>query len=84
MNRRHIGVAQPHRGFNQRVEHRLQIEGRAADHLEHVGGRRLLLQRLAQLVEQARVLYGDDGLLSEVAQELDMLVAEWFDLLAEY
>ena len=37
----------------------------------------------AQLVEQARVLYGDDGLLSEVAQELDMLVAEWFDLLAE-
>ena len=84
MNRRHIGVAQPHCGFNQRVEHRLQIEGRAADHLEHVGGRRLLLQRLAQLVEQARVLYGDDGLLSEVAQELDMFVAEWFDLLAEY
>jgi hypothetical protein len=43
-----------------------------------------LPQRLAQLVEQARVLYGDDGLLSEVAQKLDMLVAEWFDLLAEY
>ena len=84
MNRRHIGLAQPHRGFNQRVEHRLQIERRAADDLEHVGGRRLLLQRLAQLVEQARVLYGDDGLLSEVAQELDMFVAEWFDLLAEY
>jgi len=84
MNRRHIGVAQPHRGLNQRVEHRLQIERRAADHLQHVGGRRLLLQRRAQLVEQARVLYGDDGLLSEVAQELDMLVAEWFDFLAEY
>ena len=31
----------------QRVEHRLQIEGRAADHLEHVGGGGLLLQRLA-------------------------------------
>jgi hypothetical protein len=79
-----IGVAQPRRRFHQGIEHGLQIEGRAADHLEHVGGRRLLLQRLAQLVEQARVLYGDDGLLSEVAQELDMLVAEWFDLLAEY
>ena len=76
--------AQPHCGFNQSVEHRLQIERRAADDLEHVGGRRLLLQRLAQLVEQARILYGDDGLLSEVAQELDMLVAEWFDVLAEY
>src|SRR5262245_10735525 len=84
MNRRHIGVAQPHRGFNQRVEHRLQIERRAADDLEHISGGGLLLQRLAQLVEQARVLYGDDGLLSEVAQELDMLVTEWFDLLAEY
>src|SRR5262249_5375268 len=79
-----ISLAQPCRRLDQRVEHGLQVEGRAADHLEHVGGRRLLLQRLAQLVEQARVLYGDDGLLSEVAQELDMLVAEWFDLLAGY
>ena len=49
------------------VEHRLQIECRAADHLEHVGGGGLLLQRFAQLVEQARVLDGDDGLVGEVA-----------------
>ena len=32
--------------FDQRIEHRLQIEGRAADDLEHVGGGGLLLQRL--------------------------------------
>src|SRR5262249_29848004 len=32
-----IGVAQPSRRLDQRVEHRLQIESRAADHLEHVG-----------------------------------------------
>ena len=46
-------------------QHRLQIEGRAADDLEHVGGGGLLLQRFAQLVEQARVLDGDDGLAAK-------------------
>ena len=52
--------------FDQRIEHGLQIEGRAADDLEHVGGGGLLLQRFAQLVEQPRVLDGDDGLGGEV------------------
>ena len=33
--------------LDQRVEHCLKIEGRAADDLEHVGGRGLLLQRFA-------------------------------------
>ena len=61
-----VRVAQPCCRLNQRVEYRLQIEGRAADDLEHVGGRGLLLQRFAQLVEQPRVLYGDDGLIGEV------------------
>ena len=54
------------RRFHQRVENSLQIESGAADDLEHVGGRRLLLQRFAQFVEQPRVLDGDDGLGSEV------------------
>ena len=66
MNRRHVGLAQPGRRFDQRVEHRLQIEGRAADDLEHVGGGGLLLQRFAQLVEQAGVLDGDDSLGGEI------------------
>ena len=68
-----VGVAKSGRRLGQRIEHGLQIEGRAADDLEHVGGGRLLLQRfgqivcaLAQLVEQARVLDGDDGLAGEV------------------
>ena len=30
----------------------------------------------AQLVEQPRVLDGDDGLLSEIAHQLDLLVGE--------
>ena len=52
-------------------------------------GRGLLLQRfaeivgaLAQLVEQPRVLDGDDGLGGEVLHQLDLLVGERPDLLA--
>ena len=51
------------------MEDRHQLAGRTADDLEHLGGRGLLLQRfaqivgaLAQLLEQPRVLDGDDGL----------------------
>ena len=64
-NADHVRLAQPRRRFDQRIEHRLQIEGRAADDLEHVGGGGLLLQRFAQLVEQPRVLDGDDGLAAK-------------------
>ena len=39
--------------FDERIEYGLQIEGRAADDLEHVGGGGLLLQRLAQLAVRA-------------------------------
>ena len=54
----------------------MQIEGGAADHLEHVGGGGLLLQRFAQLIEQARVLDGDDRLAGEARDQLDLLVGE--------
>ena len=77
-----IGLAQACRRLDQRIEHRLQIERRAADDLEHVGGRGLLLERFAQLVEQPRVLDGDDGLRGEVLDQLDLLVGEWPHLLA--
>ena len=42
-----------HRRLDQRVEHRLQVERRAADDLQHVGGRGLLLQRLARVARAA-------------------------------
>ena len=64
------------RRLHQRVEHRLQIEGRAADDLEHVGGGGLLLQRFAQLVEQPRVLDGDDGLSGEVSDQIDLFFSK--------
>ena len=58
------------------LQHWLEIEGRPADHLEHVGGGSLLLQRLAELVEQAGILDGDDGLRGEIRDQPDLLVGE--------
>ena len=46
-----VGVTKAASRFNERLQHRLEIEGRAADDLEYVGGGRLLLQGFAQLVE---------------------------------
>src|SRR5262249_60459903 len=54
-NSRQIGLTQSSGRLDECIEHALQIEGRAADNFEHVGGRGLRLQRLSQLVEQARV-----------------------------
>src|SRR5262249_13692207 len=78
----HVGLAKARRRFGECGEHRLQIEGRAADDLENVGGGGLLLERLAQLVEQSRVLDGDYGLGGEVLDQLDLLVGERAHLMA--
>src|SRR5262249_37260022 len=61
---------------------RLQFTRRTADDLQHLGGCGLLLQRLAQLVEQAGVLDGDDGLVGEALEQLDLLVGERLNSLA--
>src|SRR5215471_7411282 len=61
------------------MEYWLRLEPRTTDNLENVGGGGLLLQRLAQFVEQARVLDGDDRLGGEVRNELDLLVRKWPD-----
>src|SRR5262249_32070224 len=72
----HIRLAQSCGRIDQRIEHGLQIEGRAADDLEHIGGGGLLLERLPQLVEQARVLDGDDGLGGERLEQSDLALGE--------
>ena len=66
-----------------------KFAGRTGDDLSTSRGRGLLLQRfrkiigaLAQLIEQPRVLDGDDGLGSEVLNQLDLLVGEGTHLLA--
>src|SRR5215471_16519311 len=77
-----VGFTQSSSGLDQRLQHRLEIEDRAADVFQYVGGRSLLLQRLAQFVEQAGILDGDDSLGGEVLDQLDLLVGEWANLLA--
>ncbi len=44
-----VRLGKPRRRFDQRLEHRLEVEGGAADDLQHVGGGGLLLQGFAQL-----------------------------------
>src|SRR4030095_1681843 len=60
------------RALDDRVEHRLHIRRRATDNTEHLGSRRLMLQRLAQLrvaflkfFEQSNIFDRDHGLSSE-------------------
>src|SRR6202030_1702625 len=71
-----ISLAQPRRRLDERIEHALQIEPRAAYNLEQVGGGGLLLQRFAeviraltQLIEQPRILDRDDGMFGEGLQQ---------------
>jgi hypothetical protein len=49
-----VRVAKPGRRLRKRIEHCLQIEGGAADHLEHVSGGCLLLQRVGELAFEGR------------------------------
>ena len=84
-----LGLANACGVFQHGLEHGLQLAGRTADDLEHLGGRGLLLQRLAQivgalaqLVEQPGILDRDDGLSSEVRHQLDLLVGKGAYLLA--
>ena len=62
-----------------RVEHRLNVGGRARDDAQDLARRRLLLERLVRLVEQPDVLDRDDRLSGEGLQERDLLLGEWPD-----
>ena len=70
--------------LDERLEDRLEIERRAADHLEDLAGCRLLLQRLGEiavaaleLLEKAGVLDRDDRLIGEGLDQLDLASAVW-------
>src|SRR4029450_5654195 len=81
-NVRVLSFAQSCSRFGKCVQYCLQIKRRTADDLEHIGGGRLLLKGFAQLVQQPRVLNGDDSLGREVLQQLDLFVCEGPYLLA--
>jgi hypothetical protein len=76
------GLADAHRVLQHGLEHRLELAGRAADDLQHLGGRGLLLQRFAQLAQQLRIFDGDHSLGGEVLHQLNLFVGEGADLLA--
>src|SRR6516165_8525496 len=44
-----VGATKAASRFDERLQHRFEIEGRATDDLEHVGGGGLLLQRFGEL-----------------------------------
>ncbi len=78
-----IDPTNPRGALDDGVEHRLHVRRRAADDAEHLGRRRLMLQRLAQFrvalaefLEQAHVLDGDHGLVGEGFKQFDLLVGE--------
>ena len=82
-----VCLAQPARRIADRIEHRLQLVGRARDDAENLARRRLILQRLRDLLraglhllEEADVVDGDDGLVGESLYEVDLPLGEGTDL----
>src|SRR5262249_266769 len=78
-----VGAAKAASRLNERLQNRLEIEGGAADDLEDIGRRSLLLQRLAELaraclyvLEQAHVLDRDQRLIREGRHQVDLFVRE--------
>jgi Ribbon-helix-helix protein, copG family len=61
--RRLAGIAQPRGRLHQGVEHRLEVEGRAADDLEHVARRGLVFERFLELA----------GALTQFAEEASIV-----------
>src|SRR5439155_4768629 len=76
-----VSVTQPARGLDDGAEHRLEVEARAADDIEHIAGRGLVFERLLKVtfarllgLQQSRVLDGDDGLVGEGLQKFDVAI----------
>ena len=76
MDRAALRLAEPRRRLQDGVEDGLDVLRRPADHLEHLGGGGLLLERGFGLAEQACVLHGDDGLVGEALDQRDLLERE--------
>ena len=63
--------------FQYRIEHRGEIAGRAIDDLQYLGRRGLLLQGLARLGQEPRILYRDHCLGREILQQRNLSVGKW-------
>jgi hypothetical protein len=89
INNRIVCAAQARRRINDALKYRLQMELRAANNTQNVARSGLVLERLAKLsspslhlLEQPRVLDGNDGLVGEGLEQIDLLVGEGTDLSA--
>jgi hypothetical protein len=78
-----VSAAEARHRLHQRVEDRLEVDGRAVDDLEHVAGGSLLLQRSLEIararphfVKQSDIADGDYSLIGERLQQGDLFVAE--------
>src|SRR4030095_2201261 len=69
-------LTQPCGTFYHRIEHRLDIGRRTGDHAQDLTHRRLLLQRLLELVEQPHVLKCDHCLVGKSFEQLDLRSGE--------
>src|SRR5262249_24027126 len=69
--------------FQHRVEYRLQFARRAADHTQHLGGCRLLLQRLGEFLLQLGVPAANGiNVRSRLRSSRTKLAAAWWALFA--
>src|SRR5215471_17094371 len=82
------GVEQLGRTPDDGIEHWLHVSCRTADNVQHGAGRGLVFEGFLQFafayllgLEQPRVLNRDGGLGGEVAEQLDLFIAEGPDLL---
>src|SRR5215469_16417954 len=84
-----VRVADSHGTLQHSLKNRLQFPWKARNDLQHFRSRCLALKRiseigraLTQLIQQPRVLDGDDGLGCKVLNQLDLFVRERTYLLA--
>src|SRR5262245_25134778 len=84
-----IGAAKSSSVFDERLKHRLKIEGGSADHLKDLACRSLLFQGFSeiavtflQFLEQPHILDSDYGLVGEGRDQLNLLICERPDRLS--
>lgn len=85
-NEREFGLAQSRRRISHGSQHRLEVEDRAADYLQHVARRGLIFERLfevaralPQFAQEPRVFDRYNRLVGECRHQLDLLVSEPFN-----
>src|SRR6516225_6286260 len=77
-----VGAAEAVCLFQDRVEDGGEIAGRGVDDLQYLGSGGLLLQGLARLGQEPRILHRDDSLRREILQQRYLLVGEGADFTA--